>query len=184
MTLIIGEEFIINTMDIKIIHLPLERWSKYKDLRLEAIKSAPTAFLASVEEYSDKDDTYWQEKLKGYQGIDGLIFFAENNGKLVGMLGVDFNHRIKKRHAVTFGGVYVKEKFRGHGIGGLLIGAALDEIKDKKDIVKIDLDVNTENKSAIALYQRFGFEIVGKYQKELYVDGKYYDFYEMERILK
>lgn len=169
--------------NIQIIKLSLSRWEEYKNLRLEALRESPTAFQASPEEYDDKKDDYWQKKLKCYQGIDGILFFAEDAGKLVGMVGVDFNQRIKRKHAVTIVGMYVNQNYRGKGIATLLLDTAIKEIQQRKEIIKIDLDVNTENQVAINLYQKFGFEIVGTYHKELYVNGKYYDFYEMEKLL-
>lgn len=169
--------------NIKIIKLPLERWEEYRDLRLEALKNAPTAFEASPEEYTDKKDDYWYKKLKNYQRQEEIILFAEDNGQLIGIVGVDFNSQIKRKHAVTIVGTYVKPKYQGQGIASMLVEAILKEIGHKPGVVKIDLDVNTENPAGIKLYEKFGFKIVGTYQKELYVNGKYYDYFEMEKLL-
>lgn len=37
---------------------------------------------------------------------------------------------------------------------------------------------------ALKLYQKLGFGIVGKYEKELFVDNRYYDEYLMEMVVK
>ena len=42
----------------------------------------------------------------------------------------------------------------------------------------------TENSGALKLYQKLGFNIVGKYEKELFVDNQYYDEYLMEMVVK
>lgn len=163
-------------MDIKIIKLPSESWEDYKNLKLEALNKEPTAFSSSYEESAQYSDDYWQKKLVN-------IIFAEIDGELVGMLGIVKNSHQKRKHAVSIVSVYVKEKFRGQGIAKKLMEAALEEIKKDSNVIKVDLDVNTEAKVAVKLYQSFGFQIAGTWQKELKIDGQYYDLYEMEKFL-
>jgi RimJ/RimL family protein N-acetyltransferase len=55
---------------------------------------------------------------------------------------------------------------------------------EDQGIAKIKLAVNSEQQAAIKLYKKFGFEIVGKLEKELFVDGQYYDELMMERHLR
>ena len=53
-------------------------------------------------------------------------------------------------------------------------------IKEYKITKKIKLTVNTKQTSAIELYKKFGFKIVGKLINELYINEKYYDEVIME----
>jgi len=55
----------------------------------------------------------------------------------------------------------------------------LDWAKTSGVIRKINLNVQTNNEVAIALYEKFGFEKEGTIRRDLYVDGKFYDAYAM-----
>ncbi len=65
--------------------------------------------------------------------------------------------------------VFVKENKREKGIGEKLLRFLINENKDKKNIT---LEVSKENKPALNLYKKVGFEIVGT-RKEYYkgIDG-------------
>ena len=64
-------------------------------------------------------------------------------------------------------GLYVDTKYRNNGIASELIESALNELKDKNADF-IDINVLSQNKSAINLYKKFGFnEFKIKYRKEL-----------------
>jgi len=56
--------------------------------------------------------------------------------------------------------------------------------KDEK-MHRIELHVVAENKSALSLYRKFGFQIEGVSKDAFYgQDGKYYDIVNMGLILK
>ena len=169
--------------DLKIIKLPPERWEEYKNLRLEALKDSPASFSKSYELIAQKPDEYWKDAIKKYEGVEGVIFFAQANGKLIGMIGIDYKSDPKIKHSVTIAGFYVTPEFRNKGVGKKLFIEAIENIKTLEGVIKIDLDVNTDNTTAINMYKSFGFEITGTYNKELFIDGKYYDLYEMEKFL-
>jgi RimJ/RimL family protein N-acetyltransferase len=59
----------------------------------------------------------------------------------------------------------------------------LEEIQKSKDVVKIKLTVNPEQKAAVKLYQKSGFKIIGRLEKELLIDGRFYDELIMEKLL-
>lgn len=53
----------------------------------------------------------------------------------------------------------------------------------QNNIVRLELTVMTNNKGAIALYEKMGFKIEGLKEKSLLVDGQYIDEYYMAKIL-
>ena len=170
---------------MNIIKLEPSRWEEYKNLRLEALKKEPTAFAASYEEKVGKEDEYWQNQLKKFQEAEeDSMWFAEVNSQLVGLTGWYRSNTEKLRHSASVYAVYVKPEYRGKGIAKELIKKVLDEIESKPEIVKIDLNVNTKNETAANLYKKLGFEIVGTLHKEIFVDGEYFDEYEMEKIVR
>ena len=59
----------------------------------------------------------------------------------------------------------------------------INDIRNRGDIIKINLSVVTTETPAVKLYEKKGFTIVGKLNKQLKVNGKYYDEYLMEFFL-
>ena len=170
---------------IKITSIPIEDWQKYRDLRLEALKDAPTAFSSSFEDESPTPDEKWQNRLKdALEEKTDFILFAKSGDKLVGMAGAFRSQKIKVRHTATIYGVYVNPQFRSQGLGTKLLESLINKLKKHPEIVKIKISVVTENSGALKLYQKLGFKTVGKYEKELFVGDRYYDEYLMEMIVK
>ena len=52
-----------------------------------------------------------------------------------------------------------------------------------KNIIKISLNVNPKQKSAVRLYKKFGFKVVGVMKKDLFVNGKFYDELILEKFI-
>lgn len=165
-------------MDIQIIKLPIDRWQEYRRLRLEALKLEPTAFGMTPEEKDKSSEQDWKNDLKE------VVYFAEGDGKLIGMAGAYREHESKMSHIAVLFGIYVSKEYRGQGIARNLLQTLLDDLEARPDIVKLNLDVTTTQKPAINLYKSVGFEIVGELKKEYLIDGKFYDVYEMEKYLK
>ena len=167
-----------------IIVLPPARWREARQLRLEALQSAPAAFASSYADELAFTDEVWQSRLRSaYQRAGNLTLFAESAGALVGMAGATWSQKAKLRHVATVYGVYVPPAWRGRGIGARLLRALLAELQSMPQIEKLSLTVNRASQPAIRLYQRLGFESVGIAQRELKVDGLYYDLQYMELFL-
>jgi ribosomal protein S18 acetylase RimI-like enzyme len=152
------------------------RWMEYRDLRLESLKSDPAAFGNSYEEEKDMTEDEWKRRIKN-------ALFALSKDRLVGMIVVVFRARAKTKHVADLFGVYVNKEYRNRGIGKKLIEGALKIIKRNLNVTKIKLTVNPEQSSAVRLYERFGFESVGRLKTELKVHGRFYDEIIMEKLL-
>jgi len=61
--------------------------------------------------------------------------------------------------------------------------AIIEKISQNPLIEKIRLNVITTQEPAIALYKKFGFKVVGEFEKDLKIDDKYYNNYAMEKLL-
>jgi ribosomal protein S18 acetylase RimI-like enzyme len=156
--------------------LPAERWKDLRGLRLEALQSDPLAFASSYEEEKLLKPEEWKKR------VDNTLF-ALSNDTPVGMIVYIFNDKIKTNHIANVYGVYVKKEYRGQGIGNRLVVGALRDIQQNPNVTKIHLTVTAEQTAAIALYKKNGFIVVGKLEKELQIDGKFYDEFLMERFL-
>jgi len=154
--------------------LPKSRWQEGRDLRLEALQNDRLAFGSSFEEENKLSDTTWQDRMSN-------AWFAQEDNELMGMIVLIGNPQLKARHVANIFGLYVKSAFRGNGVGRELMTFGIQWAKENQ-FIKINLTVNTEQASAISLYEQLGFRIVGTLQKELYYQQEYYDERIMELI--
>ena len=73
----------------------------------------------------------------------------------------------------------MRPSHRGKGVGDALMKAALYETSGK--VEQVTLSVTASNAGAIRLYERHGFETVGRKPRSIHVDGVYHDEIEMWR---
>ena len=79
-------------------------------------------------------------------------------------------------------GLAVHDEWHRRGVGSALMAALLDVTDNWLGITRVTLNVFTDNAPAIALYQKFGFEIEGTLRNETLRDGKYIDAHSMARL--
>lgn len=103
---------------------------------------------------------------------------AELDGIIIGNLQFRGGNRQRTKHAGEFG-ISVLKDYWGNRIGQNLLSQLIEWVKDNKTIKKINLEVREDNKSAIALYKKMGFELEGTIKKNFYADAKYYDSHIM-----
>lgn len=99
------------------------------------------------------DKSPWSEEqiLADMQQDNVDYFFLEDEKELIGFLSVQ--HLVGE---VEITNIAVRKSYQGQGLGAQLM-ASLDDMD-----FPIFLEVRESNKSAQALYQKFGFELVGK----------------------
>ena len=68
----------------------------------------------------------------------------------------------------------MKRDYRGLGLGGELVKAALGEAKEP-EIELVLLEASSLNERAIRVFERAGFKIVGRIPRGLKVDGERVD---------
>ena len=161
---------------IKIKKLSADRWKDYRDLRLEALKSDPIAFGKSYEEEITLSKKEWEKRIKN-------ALFALLNDKPIGMIVYIIDNQQKTKHVANIFGTYVKKEYRGQDIGKKLIESAILLIKKNKNVIKIKIAVNPEQKAALKLYKKYGFKPIGLLKKELCINGKFYDELIMEQYV-
>lgn len=109
---------------------------------------------------SDFDD-FWNEKiLKDEFSNNNSKYFVVTDGmQVLGFAGVWFN--IDEAHVMN---IAVKKEFRRKHLGSKLLDFLINVAKENGKIC-ITLEVNESNKPAIGLYQKAGFNIVGRRKK-------------------
>ena len=111
---------------------------------------------------------------------DNLLIGAFVGERLVGTAGL---HRSggRQRHVAGLG-MGVADDLAGKGIGTALLRELLDAADNWLDIKRIELTVFHDNKTAIRLYERHGFEREGLHRAFAYRDGAYVDAIAMARL--
>lgn len=107
---------------------------------------------------------------------------AVNGGTVVGWCDVMLiSERPVHAHAgfITIG---IVQEWRGKGLGKRLIQAAIDSARGR-GLTRLELIVREENKPAVELYKKMGFEIEGLKRNANRVDGIYENAYVMGLLL-
>jgi RimJ/RimL family protein N-acetyltransferase len=150
---------------------------RLREIRLEAITRHPEAFSRDPASESKLTDEEWRGRVE-----KGWWFICEGDGAWAGICAFSRDPSPKTRHLASFGAMYVRDGYRGKGVGDALIHAAMAEAA--KIVELVVLTVNAENPRAIALYVRHGFREYGRVPRALKIDDRYYDEIEMVRDLK
>lgn len=116
-----------------------------------------------------------------HQDPNSLMIVAKDGSEIVGLGSLIGNKKRRLSHRAGIG-VSVLKSYWHHGIGSnlmaILIGYAIEA-----GVEIIDLEVVTSNENAIALYQKYGFEIIATYENFMKVDNNYIDAYIMNLYL-
>ncbi|TJX13256.1 GNAT family N-acetyltransferase [Tissierella creatinini] len=107
-----------------------------------------------------------------------LCIIAEDNGKIIGNLTFIGGKRPRTAHKGEFG-ISVLKDYWGKGLGTELISFLIDWSKETGIIRKIDLRVRTDNTNAIHLYEKMGFTIEGKITRDMRIENKFIDTFQM-----
>lgn len=171
-------------MAITIEHLKKEDHLEYRKIRLAFLHDDPTVSGNSYEEEAEKTDEEWLKEMNELIEHDqAIIWIAKDGDEIVGTAVSTRDKSPKLKHSVFIMRLFVRDTYRGQGIGKKLFSSLIQEIESDTSVVKIRLDVTSSLKSAIGLYKSLGFEQVGLLKKEYFVNGEYYDVIEMEKYL-
>ncbi|KPF42405.1 GNAT family acetyltransferase [Rhizobium sp. AAP43] len=168
---------------------PDARWPA--DLRIRAIRP------------EDADDMAALQSLPGFRcgtlrmpypsapnvkkHIEGM---APNAVSLVGFIGdvmvgnAGLNQMTGRRSHTASIGMGVHDLYQRRGIGRALLGELVAIAENWLNLHRLELTVYTDNLSAIALYESFGFEREGIHRAYAYRDGAFVDALAMARLRK
>lgn len=149
------------------------------DLRLKSLADKPESFGASFEEEASKPIENRIDRYKNnyiFPPNQDFIMGAFNeNGDLVGMVGLHRKIREKLRHKGNVWGMYVLPEFRQKGIGKLLLSELLNKSKLLEGLEQVNLSVVSKNLNAIRLYTYLGFKSYGLEKNALKIGDQYFD---------
>ena len=107
-------------------------------------------------------------------------FVAEIQGKVVGAINLQVGTG-RERHVGDIA-MAVHDKYAGQGIGKMLMLTILDLADNWLNLVRLEMDVYTDNEPALRLYKNFDFEIEGRKRLDAFRGGRYIDSYMLARL--
>ena len=123
---------------------------------------------------------FWHKRLsKKPDNMHQLVACVD--GDVVGEISLWTENNPRVRHIAGFG-MAVRDDWQGKGVGSALLKAALDLADNWLGVTRVELQVYTDNRAGIALYEKFGFEIEGTHRRGAFRNGEYVDSYSMARI--
>ena len=114
--------------------------------------------LDEIKDILEKDfDDFWNYNIfkSELENQNSIYFIAKQSNEIIGFVGILL---IIDTAEIT--NIVVKKSYRGNGISKILMNHIINYCIEK-NIVKINLEVNSKNEPAIKLYHSFGFKEVG-----------------------
>ena len=152
---------------IQVFEVSNSQWERVRDLRLASLLDSPEAFGASHETESQMTEEQWLERfsvahpiIASVSGVDAAIMTVQE-------LDGDFGATI------WLGGCWVDPRFRGQGLMRAMLNY-VDSVANKRGWRRQGLGVWPDNYSAIAAYEKLGFERMGDLQESTRKPGVFY----------
>ncbi len=141
-----------NTQAVEILVLEEDDWSTWRAVRLRALAEAPWAFGSKLEDWQGDGDTEarWRSRLSEVP-FNAVAFIG---GEAVGQVGA----LVHDTASTLLISMWVSPSARGRGVGDSLINAVI-EWSSGRGATAVRLNVKTDNRRAISLYERQGFVI-------------------------
>lgn len=147
----------------------------YRDLRIEALRTAPTAFGMDVTTAENRSLEQWQQQMRDGTGdSQTLNCIAEAGSECVGMIVFQQETGVKTAHNGNIYGVYVRPAWRGVGILDALFAAG-SAWAAPRGVRFLKLSVSATNVAAIRAYTRLGFQVYGVDPEAIVWEGRFYD---------
>lgn len=124
----------------------------------------------------------WRSQQRIKQPMANMVrHVAEVDGTVVGMANLFQPNEPRLKHSGALG-MMVHPHYWGMGIGTQLMKNLVSSADNWFNLTRVELEVNTDNPAAVALYHKVGFEIEGTHSYHAYGDGRMADSYFMARI--
>lgn len=122
----------------------------------------------------------WQKRLSAIP--DNVhSFVAVLDDEIVGNISLTIAINPRRRHSADIA-MAVKDDYTGQGIGTKLMQTVIDLADNWLNLSRLELTVYTDNKNAIGLYQKLGFDIEGEAKNFAFRNGAFVNAYYMARI--
>ena len=133
-------------------------WQALRDIRLEALRDAPTAFGSTYEREAHRGEAHWRDRISRGGTFLAYLDDLDPSGP-AGLIGGYHEDPV----TVELVSIYVRPHARGRGVGEALVATVIDWACDR-NATTVRLWVTETNTHALALYERCGFALTGERQ--------------------
>ena len=144
--------------------------SVYRELRLQALREDPAAYLTSAEEYQVR--TLEEVASRLVPTSERFTLGAFVNGELQGMATLVRSRSPRQRHRAEVFAVYVAPESRGSGLGHALMTELTRQARIMPGLAVLGLGVTETQTAARRLYERLGFVVWGVEDDVLRLHGR------------
>lgn len=111
----------------------------------------------------------------------GVVFVCETDNELIGVVFGNRGIARRTRHSL-YVVIGVLQAWTGRGVGRALL-EALEGWARSKGLHRLELTVDVDNRRAISLYEKCGFEREGVKRRSRRLEGRYSDELYMSKLL-
>lgn len=115
---------------------------------------------------------------------NNTMILATIDSWIVGIGTISSNNKKKKSKHVGVLGIVISKAYCNIGLGAIMMEQLVEWGKSTNITKKISLTVRKDNTRALALYEKFGFEVEGILKKETLIEGNYFDSVVMGLIIE
>lgn len=155
-------------LNIEIKILSKNELKDFRTIRLSALEKAPEMFGSTYSAEVEKPIIFFEACLS-----NSTVFGVYHKDEIIGLATLTQEIGSKLSHKAYLSSVFIEPNFQKKGIASQLLTSILGY--SKKHVEQILLTVADNNKPAIQLYKKFGFETYGIEKKALKDNGKYID---------
>ena len=141
-----------------------EDWPAVKEIYAEGIATRAATFETEPPDYAGFDVSHHSEHR----------LVAVENGRIAGWVALAPTSSRACYAGVAESSVYIAESARGRGVGRALMEAVIASA-EAGGIWTIQAGMFPENAASLALHERLGFRLVGRFERIAQLDGDWRD---------
>ena len=149
----------------------------YRALRLAGLAEQAIAFGANLAE--ENQLSLEQQAARLENTPKQAIFGAFIDDELLGVVSFARENLQKLSHKGSVWGMYCAPQARGQGMGTALMQTLLAHARSLDGVRQLNLFVNVQQEAAIKMYQALGFQIFGREEDAMCLDGHMYAEFHM-----
>ncbi len=163
-------------LDIEIKILSVDELDDFRTIRLSALKQSPKMFGSTYAVEIEKPLSFFENCLS-----NSTVFGAYHQNKIVGLATLTQEIGAKFSHKAHLSSVFIEPAFQQKGIASVLLRSVIQY--SQQHVEQILLTVANDNKPALILYEKLGFQSYGVELKALKDKDGYIDEILMKLFL-
>ena len=155
-------------LDIEIKILSVDELDDFRTIRLSALKQSPKMFGSTYAVEIEKPLSFFENCLS-----NSTVFGAYHQDTIVGLATLTQEIGAKFSHKAHLSSVFIEPAFQQKGIASVLLRTVIQY--SQQHVEQILLTVANDNKPALILYEKLGFQSYGVELKALKDKDGYID---------